>query len=273
MTSPKGGGRRATDELNPLTSDNTLLKVFIHIPKTSGSTVCAALRKKFAKSAQISWYGRQKFRSGLRALAEEINSETKFVAGHFFYGIDTHISQPVQYFTILRHPVERVISSYEFTRRRDLATTDMPEVVGDAQKYDILSYMEKYPQQFNTQTSMLSGGTQNLELAKTHLQNCFFGVQDFTEAYTVLALKKMGFHPRIPRSKNINFQKRQYDNDVIDVIRSRCEMDMALYDFAYGQFLQLLESRYPMLLKIGKPPTWMDRLRVFSGGLSNRFAP
>ena len=261
----------AIDELVKFMSDKAELKVFIHIPKTSGSTVCAALRKKFAKSEQISWYGRDRFRSGLPALAKEINSDTNFVAGHFAYGIDTFVSRTVEYFTILRHPVDRVISSFEFTRRRDLATTDMPEVVGDAQRHDILTFMEKYPQQYNTQTQLLCGGALNLERAKENLQNCFFGVQDFTDAYTVLALKKMGFQPRIPKAKNINIHKKQYDDDVIATIRARCEIDMALYEFAYRQFLQLLESRYPALLKLGKPPTLMDRFRVVAGGMTDRF--
>lgn len=268
---PKGGGGIAVDELVKFMSDKAELKVFIHIPKTSGSTVCAALRRKFDKSEQISWYGREKFRSGLPALAKEITSDTNFVAGHFAYGIDAFVSRTVEYFTILRHPVDRVISSYEFTRRRDLATTDMPEVVGDAKRFDIMTFMEKYPQQYNTQTHMLCGGALNLELARENLQNCFFGVQDFTDAYTVLALKKMGFQPRIPKAKNINIHKKKYNDDVIAAIRAHCEMDLALYEFAYRHFLQLLESRYPVLLKLGKPPTLMDRVRVAAGGVAERF--
>jgi len=90
---------------------------FIHIMKTGGVTFSAAMRSIFEPDAmfpgvEMSHIGRKAYTKldFLRNISKERTNRTRFFAGHYPFVASTLVDLPVTTVTILRDPVERVIS-------------------------------------------------------------------------------------------------------------------------------------------------------------------
>ena len=87
--------------------------VFLHIPKTGGITLYHVLNRQFDRSQVFTIRGlidRREFEE----LSEISRERLQLVRGHMEFGIHSWLTEPVSYFTILREPVNRVISHYYF---------------------------------------------------------------------------------------------------------------------------------------------------------------
>jgi hypothetical protein len=105
-----GGGK----EIQPAETDIAATKtIFLHIPKTGGTTIHAALDSYFAPERRCP----ERFNSLHRYSAGELAGYRVF-SGHFSLISCELIPGPKRIFTMLRDPVERLISLYNFQRFR-----------------------------------------------------------------------------------------------------------------------------------------------------------
>lgn len=93
-----------------LAPDEALL--FLHIPKTAGTTLNAVLDEQF-RPAEVrelpSWMDLPKY---------DIDyAPYRFLRGHVYYDVRKVLPRRLRFMTVLRDPVERAISSYEMMRR------------------------------------------------------------------------------------------------------------------------------------------------------------
>ena len=92
--------------------------IFLHIPKAGGSTLNRLIELEYPLyeiySIDPSFY--KWSWEHLQRLSKERLKRTHVFKGHMLFGLHTILPQPATYITILREPVERVLSSFYFMR-------------------------------------------------------------------------------------------------------------------------------------------------------------
>jgi hypothetical protein len=90
--------------------------IFLHAPKTGGTTLVRIIERQYAPGSVLNLYD-SSYGEELAAYPSEEIDRVRAIAGHFYFGAHAFISRPSVYITLLRDPVERVISHYHFVRR------------------------------------------------------------------------------------------------------------------------------------------------------------
>lgn len=144
--------------------DQDVILVFQHISKTAGSTLGEILVRNFppdqrlrlAPGPTVSVLGTWPTSDVASAVAAyEIDdlARVRLVYGHVGFGVHTVLPRPARYFTLLRDPVERLVSGFYYSLPRHQAETGEPvtleEYVFRKRHYDLGLN--------NLQTRVLSG--------------------------------------------------------------------------------------------------------------------
>lgn len=100
----------------PNATPSTGRVAFIHIPKTAGSTLYRILENHY-RWDDIYTVWQDGTLDQFKQLSPMQKRNIRLLRGHVGLGIAAHLPGPTTYFTVLRDPVERVISYYHFIRR------------------------------------------------------------------------------------------------------------------------------------------------------------
>jgi len=95
--------------------DTALL--FMHIPKTAGTSMRLLLEQFFTKKQRVYLYGGEPpgiTLEAFRDLPTDEKEHVRLVYGHFRFGVHEWLPQKARYVTMLRDPVDRVVSLYYF---------------------------------------------------------------------------------------------------------------------------------------------------------------
>ncbi|MGF1497190.1 MAG: sulfotransferase family 2 domain-containing protein [Elainellaceae cyanobacterium] len=217
--------------------------IFVHIPKTAGRTLSHILTRYY-EEASICWSHKTHLKQ-IRRLPADEKRQIKLLYGHMPFGAHQMLPQPCRYFTMMRDPVERVISHYSFILQ---SPTHARYPVAKAAK-SIKEYVScgLHPQTDNGQTRSLSGVSgrvgfgectrEHLELAKHNLREHFLLVgtsEKFDETVLILS-KLMGwatpYYPRLNVSQNRPHQE-SLSRDELVTIRRFNALDLELYHYA-----------------------------------------
>lgn len=111
-SAPRQAGRRQIDPVY----------VFLHIPKTAGTSLVQMMKQQLPPGEYLDLYGVNRTTDvlvrDLAALSPERKAKIRFAAGHqVWYGIHEALGRPARYITFLRSPVARVLSCYRMMRR------------------------------------------------------------------------------------------------------------------------------------------------------------
>jgi len=88
---------------------------FIHLPRTGGKTIRSAFMRSYRPEHLINCG--KSFPTDFAALAKRITSNTRVIHGHLNFGLHTYSS--VRYVTVLRDPLDRMLSWYRYFRARE----------------------------------------------------------------------------------------------------------------------------------------------------------
>lgn len=101
-----------------MSAANDEVIVFYHLPKSAGTTLNRILRHNYRPDEMAeSGPNMQEFLADLMSWPAERLAAIRFLQGHFPFGVHERLPQPARWFTILRDPVDRVLSQYYHIKR------------------------------------------------------------------------------------------------------------------------------------------------------------
>ena len=91
--------------------------IFVHMFKAGGTSLRRVIRKQFHEAKVCLLNGNFAESNAWRALPQEERDTFDLVIGHQHYGHHEFLSQRASYMTMLREPVDRVLSFYFYVKR------------------------------------------------------------------------------------------------------------------------------------------------------------
>lgn len=226
--------------------------VFIHVPKTAGVTLKSVLYRQYPDA--FSWGSRDRgllasWESTLADLQQQLEGRPLpgLIHGHFPYGIHEVIG-PVQYMTMLRNPVDRVISAYWYLRRHKVGGEWFGESLSSAKlaadEMSLEEFVERDPAggMHNGQTCMLAGtgfGTEpDLSLALTNLVSCAsVGLTERFDESLERYRQVFDWKASIEHQNyNVAEERHIVEPETRALIESYNELDLQLYAFAESTY-------------------------------------
>jgi hypothetical protein len=191
------------------------------------------------------------------ALPESQRARIRFLKGHMAFGLHRYLPGPSRYFTMIRDPIDRVVSYYYYIRRRPADRLHAPVMEEDI---DLARFVESGMARDHTDNSFVRfisgdpfvelGSVDDalLERAKSNIRDHFVltgSMEQFDE--TVLLLKKaMGWsRPVHYRRQNVTAGRpavEGLDAKTKAVVERATELDRELVEHCRALFRERLAS-------------------------------
>jgi hypothetical protein len=222
--------------------------IFLHIPKTGGSTVYKVLERQYSRVQTLKLESPQIAR--FKTLPATQRGEYRLIQGHLYFGLHRFIPRASSYITFLRRPVERVLSFYYYAR----STPDhylYSQLATEGLDLKAALARELTPELCNEQTRLLAGDEWEdpqrvvtraaLELAKANLRTHFRVVGLLEEFDASLLLLRRAFEWDLPFYVKENVTKEKPDDTSLDAETRRSVedancLDLELYEYARSLF-------------------------------------
>ncbi len=232
--------------------------VFIHMPKAAGSTLQGIIDRQYKgqKTFDIDGNGVARVQASidcLRSLSGAERAEIRCLKGHVPFGVGQWLRSPVQYISMLREPVARAISDYNFA-----ASNPEHNLYREVNEkgMSLLQYVEMRAQSgfANMYTRLLSGcvnwenlalsaalSQDTLEIAKENVRKCaVVGITERFDESILLFKKKLGwsscYYVRENVTPSIRVNRNQLSSDVEKAIREYYLLDIELYQYCLEIF-------------------------------------
>jgi sulfotransferase famil protein len=244
-----------------MSSQQDDILVFLHVPKTAGTSLSSLFRAQFGKSAVFklrNWQpdaheaGEKEMRASiaaLHALPVERRAGVRLAKGPLHYGFAPAL--PGRYFTLLRDPVKRVLSLY-FQIRKPGSKHLPPEIMEQALKMSLREFIESgiSLETDNDQTRRIAGVRSPGDLAVTaatldraaRVLRHEYAAVGLTERFdeSMLLFKRVfGWRTPFYERQNLNHQPADaacVSKADLALIAERNQFDIQLYQFARERF-------------------------------------
>lgn len=255
--------------------------VFVHIGKSGGTTLSTTLRWVYGPGAcyQIPAGRPERPDRWFEEVSSQELKRIDLVMGHAIYGVHEQLPGSCRYFTMLRHPIRRVVSLYYYIKAGwpDSAVASM-----SLEAFLESSHRAARP---NDQVRFISGlapktaPSEALRRAKHNLKEEFvaFGLTErFDESLLLFGRRLDWTRPPVYVSSNVNRERptvEELPSATVDAVRRQNELDLELYRFAVEEFQSIVENEYPSIEQdrerfdrmnrvvdvVGPPALWMYR--------------
>lgn len=237
--------------------------IFLHVPKAAGATLHGIIERQYRPTAIFTIEGSRVRESidEFKRLPETRRKKIRVVKGHMGFGLHEFLPQPSTYITILRDPVDRVISHYYYA----LQAGPRHYLNNVIQNMSLEEYVsnEISPELDNGQTRLLSGiesvdtvtgfeqcSTEVLESAKKNLQEHFavVGVSDRFDETLILLKKALGWGEVRYHRRNVTKnrpRKEDIPKSTLDLIEKFNELDIELFRYAREIFEESVTQQGP----------------------------
>ncbi len=220
--------------------------IFLHVPKTAGTTLNRLIEWEYPLF-EIYSVDPVFFRwsvSHLWQLPARRLEKTRIFKGHMLFGLHKILPQPATYITVLREPVDRVISAFYFMRSYVLHPFYWKL---RRENWTLEDFVRRSPRE-NVQSKIVAGADyyspctdEIVEQAKENLFR-YFSVVGLSERFEEsLALMKLRFGWKLERYSSFNVtrarpKKRDLPQSTLDLIVEKNSFDIALYEYATRLF-------------------------------------
>ncbi|HCX31142.1 MAG TPA: hypothetical protein DHU55_15455 [Blastocatellia bacterium] len=227
--------------------------IFLHVPKSAGTTLNRLIEWEYPLFQMYSvdpvlfrWS-----RAHLWRLPKRRLKRFRIFKGHMLFGLHKIIPQPATYITVLREPIDRVISAFYFMRNYKLH----PNYWKFRRESWTLEDFVRHPHtRDNIQCKMVAGApyeeactAETLAQAKENLLR-HFSVVGLTERFEEsLALMKLRFGWKLESYSSFNVtrarpKKRDLPQATLDLIAERNRFDIELYECAAKRFQEAIDK-------------------------------
>ena len=233
--------------------------IFLHIPKTAGTTLIKILRKQYGRKNTFSIYGNPTSVAADQfcSLPQEVREGYRLLQGHWPYGMHKQFTGEVAYISVMREPIGRLISEYYYILRTPyhyLHSTLINENVS----LDEFLTSDLTVELDNSQLRLLAGCERDvpfggitsvhLELAKKHIEDHFAVVglmSHFDE--TLLFYKKYLGWKREPyyHRRNVTSKTKKTNEageESLKIIRERNRYECQLYEWVRERFFHQMHN-------------------------------
>ncbi|MCP5097379.1 MAG: sulfotransferase family protein [Chloroflexi bacterium] len=230
--------------------------IFLHIPKTAGTTMYQILRSTYRPEQTHHFVGDPGMDTAIsqfKGLSKQQKEQLTLISGHVEFGIHTHLPQPATYFTLLRDPIERTLSDYYYILR----TPSHPRYsYMNENKIDIIRYIDERLIIDNFQTRTLTGNLwhgpdtcppEALENAKHNLRTYFtvVGLMEQFDQSLLLLQQKLGWSTIFYKRANVTKHRPQQSlltTEAIEKLHQITTLDRELYSFGQHLFAEQVQQ-------------------------------
>ena len=226
--------------------------IFLHLPKAAGSTLNRLIEWEYPlfKMYSIDPVFFEWSWNHLHQLSKERLKRTRMFKGHMLFGLHAILPQPATYITVVREPVDRVISSFYFMRNYKLHPLYWKF---KRENWTLEDFVRRSPRE-NVQCKIIAGAeyakpctAEICERAKENLLQYFSVVGLFEHFEESLALMKLRFGWKLQRYSSFNVtrarpRKAEVAQSTLDLIQEKNAFDMSLYDCAANIFRTSLKA-------------------------------
>jgi len=244
---------------------NTKSYIFVHIAKTAGSTLLSIMENVFNRDEILYLYDNDDYPQnveGLKRMSGQEKRRYRLFTGHFPFGLHEYISQPCKYITILREPVDRVISTYNHIKNVECMSKDedfrkrweearkmsLEEFV----KSDILPYQSNYKVYCLADRAAEYGdcSVEDLERAKKNLREHFViaGLTERFDETVVYIRRNLGWVVPYYAKMNVReggLQKEDLPEGTLRLIEEKNWIAIELYKYATELFNEMIGKQGP----------------------------
>lgn len=256
--------RKENQSKSNVTNEKILIN--FHIFKSAGTTLDRIIERQFPQDAMFYMEGGspqnlKKSVNLLKRILEKDRHRIRYIWGGSFFGVHKYLPGPCTYVTLLRDPVERVISEYYHV----LDIPDHPahsEVVSKNMSLEDYvrngmwlawdgqtRFIRRVPEVSPPGHGPVSLSNDDLEIAKANLREHYiFGLTEKFDELLILLKRSFGW-----RTRNILYRRQQVGRirppkdvisaETVNIIEAHNKLDRQLYEFAKEMFEEQISQQ------------------------------
>lgn len=231
--------------------------IFAHMPKAAGISLNVVMRKQYPSDSvlEIDPHVHRKIRYGnLMNMPLRQTLQLKAVSGHELFEIHEWIPNPFIYITVLRDPVERVLSFYSYILSSPTHHMHNEMVSTNMSLDDFLSWQRSAGEVMNLQCKLLSS---KYPYRESHMPTVFAKAKNNLETYFLVGLTEqlgeaLDLFTKVFHWNNVTIERenvtpnrihrKDVSPSVIQKIEQANEYDMELYEIGKRLFTEQLRD-------------------------------